>query len=112
MANTDLERDRIERERRMASERQRIDMREGTRDRGAYLVTARETRRSFVTTEFWLSLAMAVALIVVAYADEGGGLEVPLAFALASGVIGLYAISRGLAKAGSRDPQVKHIDLD
>jgi hypothetical protein len=73
------------------------------------LLTATETRRSFTTTELWLALAMAVVLIVVGYADDDG-LGVNLAWALASGVVGLYILSRGIAKAGSSDPQVRDLD--
>jgi len=106
MANTDLERDSTRTER----ERQRLDMREGRNDNRMRIWTATETRRSFLTTEFWLSLAMAVALIIAGYADDD--FSVDHGWALGAGVIAAYALSRGFAKAGSRDPQIKSVNLD
>ena len=70
---------------------------------------ATETRRSFMTSEFWLTIVAAVAMIVVGYADDNG-LGVNRAWALTAGVIGLYILSRGIAKAGSTDPQVRDLD--
>jgi hypothetical protein len=75
----------------------------------AKVLTSTETRRSFMTTEFWIALAMAAALVIVGYADDDG-LGVSRAWELAAGVIGIYILSRGIAKAGSRDPQVRDLD--
>jgi hypothetical protein len=68
-----------------------------------------ETRRSFMTSEFWLTIVAAVVMIVVGYADDNG-LGVNRAWALTAGVIGLYILSRGIAKAGSSDPQIRDLD--
>ena len=54
-----------------------------------------------MTSEFWLALVMAIALVVDVYADDDG-LAVDQAWALAAGVISFYLLSRGIAKAGSR----------
>jgi hypothetical protein len=70
---------------------------------------ATETRRSFTTSEFWLTIVASVVMIVVGYADDNG-LGVNRAWALTAGVIGLYILSRGIAKAGSSDPQVRDLD--
>ncbi len=73
------------------------------------LLTSTEARRSFVTSEFWLALIMSVALVVAGYADEDG-LATDQGWALAAGVIAFYLLSRGIAKAGSREPQIRDFD--
>jgi hypothetical protein len=70
-----------------------------------------ETKHAFKTTEFWIYLVILVGLLIaglVADADEGsttdgfGANQVWLyAVILTVG----YLVSRGLAKAGSRDPE-------
>jgi hypothetical protein len=100
MADVDVERARTRHDGRRTDE--------GTSMR-AKIVTSTEARWSLLTTEFWLSLAMAVALIVAGYADDDG-LATDQGWALAAGVIALYSISRGLAKAGSRDPEIRDLD--
>ena len=54
-----------------------------------------------MTTEFWLCLITAVVVIVAGYVSDA--FNVDTAWALGAGVIAAYAISRGLAKAGSRE---------
>lgn len=49
----------------------------------------------YLTTEFWLTLAVIVAALVLTLADKIGG-EVGLGAITAAG--GLYSVSRGLAK--------------
>src|SRR4029077_11657282 len=78
-------------------------------DRRAKILTTTETRRSLMTSEVWLTIVAAVAMIVVGYADDNG-LGVNRAWALTAGVIGLYILSRGIAKAGSSDPRVRDLD--
>ena len=73
------------------------------------LLTTTETRRSFMTSEFWLTVVASVAMIVVGYADDNG-LGANRAWALTAGVIGLYILSRGIAKAGSSDTEVRDLD--
>ena len=54
-----------------------------------------------MTTEFWLSIIMAVTVIVAGYVSDA--FDVDLAWALGTGIIAAYALSRGFAKAGSRE---------
>lgn len=65
--------------------------------------TFTETRPGFMTTEFWLALAAIVAILIATYvvdadlgADEG--------WRYASWVAAAYILSRGLAKAATREP--------
>ena len=60
-----------------------------------------EARPGIMTTEFWLALAMAAAVIIAGYVSDA--LAVDTAWALGAGVIAAYVVSRGLAKAGSRE---------
>src|SRR5689334_19493372 len=69
-----------------------------------------ETRRAFTTTEFWLAIAMAAAVIIAAYKNDGVNLGIDQAWALGSGVIAFYVLSRGIAKAGSSDPEIRDFD--
>ncbi|MEA2331259.1 MAG: hypothetical protein QOH58_1397 [Thermoleophilaceae bacterium] len=70
---------------------------------------ATETKQAFKTTEFWAMVALVVAILIAGNAiesEEGG----PDIFAadkvwLYITILGsAYMISRGLAKAGSREP--------
>ena len=99
MANTNLE-----------TSRQRTpSSTNGADSRRPRLLTATETRRSFTTSEFWLTLVAAITLVVVGYANDDG-LGIDRAWVLAAGIVGLYILSRGIAKAGSGDPQVRDLD--
>ena len=69
--------------------------------RRSFATGTTEARPGIMTTEFWLSLAMAVVVIVAGYVSDA--FSVDTAWALGVGVIAAYAISRGLAKAGSRE---------
>lgn len=79
--------------------------------RGMVVFTATEARRSFLTTEFWLSLAMTTAVIVAGYVEDFD-LSPQVAWALGVGMMAIYVLSRGLAKAGSHDPTMKQVDED
>lgn len=69
-----------------------------------------ETKVSFKTTEFFAYLATALAIIVTALVVDGDG-NAPDPFNAEQALRYLtfltigYMISRGLAKAGSREPQ-------
>jgi hypothetical protein len=73
------------------------------------MVTTTETRNAFLTTEFWLALIAAAAVIAAGYWDEGK-LLVSQGWALGCGIIAFYVLSRGIAKAGSHDPKIKELD--
>jgi len=72
---------------------------------------ATETKAAFKTTEFWAMVAVIVAILISAALIKGGdtgkGTDEFIArqaWLYVSIVTGAYLLSRGLAKAGSRDP--------
>lgn len=79
--------------------------------RGMLVFTATEARRSFLTTEFWLSVAMTAAVIICGYIQMFD-LSQQVAWALGAGLIAVYVLSRGLAKAGSHEPTMRQVDED
>ncbi len=80
----------------------RTDNRQSARrERGGFVTGSTEARPGFMTTEFWLSIIMAVTVIVAGYVSDA--FDVDLAWALGTGIIAAYALSRGFAKAGSRE---------
>ena len=85
--------------------------REGRRD-DAVFVTRTEARRAFTTTEFWIAIAMAAAVIIAAYVNDGNDIGLDQAWALGAGVIAFYVLSRGVAKAGSSDPEIRNVKFD
>jgi hypothetical protein len=87
----------------------------GTVDRVRRLAT--ETKQAFKTTEFWAMVGVIVAILVSAAAikggDSSGGTDefvAKEAWLYVAIVAGAYMISRGLAKAGSRDPYTEDRD--
>jgi hypothetical protein len=60
-----------------------------------------EARPGIITSEFWLTLIAAAAAIVFGYVSDGLG--VGNGWALGAGIVAAYVVSRGLAKAGSRE---------
>ena len=72
---------------------------------------ATETKQAFKTSEFWMSLGVIVMILVSALlikgGDSGNGTDEFIArqaWLYVAIVTGAYAIGRGLAKAGSREP--------
>ncbi|HLM30216.1 MAG TPA: hypothetical protein VK326_00975 [Solirubrobacterales bacterium] len=69
-----------------------------------------ETKASFKTSEFWLTLAVIAGILVSAAAIKGGDTTGTDEFIARNAwlyvaiVTGAYAIGRGLAKAGSSEP--------
>jgi hypothetical protein len=70
-----------------------------------------ETKHSFKTTEFWSMVAVIAGILLASYVvgdDDGGrgGDAFPAvrAWLYVAIVASAYMVSRGLAKAGSRDP--------
>jgi hypothetical protein len=72
----------------------------GSRRRG-FVAGSTEARPGIMTTEFWLSLIMTATVIVAGYVSDA--FNVDTAWALGAGIIAAYALSRGFAKAGSRE---------
>ncbi|HYH49438.1 MAG TPA: hypothetical protein VEG38_07805 [Acidimicrobiia bacterium] len=60
-----------------------------------------ETRRSFATTEFWLTLASVAGILAAAYNDNA--FDIDHGWTLATAIVIGYMVSRGIAKAGSRE---------
>lgn len=75
------------------------------------MITRTEARRAFMTTEFWLAIAMAAAVIIAAYINDSAQIGLNQAWAIGAGVIAFYVLSRGIAKSGSSDPEVRDIDF-
>jgi hypothetical protein len=65
---------------------------------------ARETKPSFMTSEFWLTLAGVAALIIAYNVVDNSTLDLWRTCLLATMLGMSYVISRGFAKSGSRDP--------
>ena len=66
-----------------------------------FVAGSTEARPGIMTTEFWLSLIGAVVVIVAGYVSDA--FDVDVAWALGIGLLAAYALSRGFAKAGSRE---------
>lgn len=63
----------------------------------------KETRRAFQTTEFFVMLAAIAGVLVMGYANESDTLDMERIWTLVAIIASAYMISRGIAKAGSRD---------
>jgi hypothetical protein len=105
MANAEV--GRSERERSMERDRN-YDGNRNRDDGELKMITSTETRRSLVTSEFWLTLLAAVVIVIAGYWDDAN-LRVSLAWSLAAGILAAYILSRGIAKAGSKDPDIRTI---
>ncbi|HET9444370.1 MAG TPA: hypothetical protein VFO65_13655 [Acidimicrobiales bacterium] len=71
-----------------------------------------ETRRAFKTSEFWVFVAAAAAVLVTTYTDNDDTLTEWRGWLLFCAVAVAYIVSRGIAKAGSTDPRIERIELD
>ena len=69
---------------------------------GAHRVM-RETKPSFMTTEFWAMLAGIAALIVLYNVTDNPDLTLWRTCLLATVIAAAYIVSRGWAKSGSHD---------
>jgi hypothetical protein len=70
-----------------------------------------EARPGIITSEFWLTLLAAAAVITFGYISDGLGVD--NGWALGAGIVAAYVVSRGFAKAGSREgPFVAYLDDD
>lgn len=90
------------------------DLRNDPRSTGATRVeserptrTVKETRRSFQTTEFFAMIGAIAAVIIVGYAGNDS-LDAARIWTLVTVLASAYMISRGLAKAGSRDANERY----
>src|SRR3954452_1841294 len=91
---------------------------DSVRHQGVVRRLATETKQAFKTTEFWAMVGVIVAILVSAAAIKGGdsgGTDEFIArqaWLYVSIVAGAYLISRGLAKAGSREPYAEDRESD
>jgi len=69
--------------------------------RSALFAGATEARPGILTTEYWISVLAAATVVIAGYVSDA--MSVDLAWALFAGIIAAYALSRGLAKCGSRE---------
>jgi hypothetical protein len=77
---------------------------------------ATETKNATKTTEFWLSLATIVGILVSAMlikgGDSSGGTDEFIArqaWLYVAIVVAAYSVGRGLAKSGSREPYTEDV---
>jgi hypothetical protein len=68
----------------------------------------RETKPSFMTTEFWAMIIGVVAVVVIYNAAADTSLNLWRASVLATALAIGYMVSRGWAKSGTRDRGVDH----
>ena len=66
---------------------------------------SRETKPSFMTTEFWAMLAGIAALVIVYNVADNPSLDLWRTCLLATIIATAYIVSRGFAKSGSEDMQ-------
>jgi di/tricarboxylate transporter len=69
--------------------------------RGVSRTTRRETKPSFLTTEFYAMIGVIAAILVAAATADN--FDAPRAWTLVAAVAVGYMLSRGLAKSGTTD---------
>lgn len=70
-----------------------------------------ETKAGYKTTEFILALVFVIAVVVAAYVSGEDSVSRDDGWRYAAIVLTGYLVSRGLAKAGTREPYTEDIDL-
>ena len=60
-----------------------------------------EARPGLMTTEYWLAILSSATVVIAGYVSDA--LPERVAWALFAGIVAAYLLSRGLAKAGSRE---------
>ncbi len=75
--------------------------------RPSFVAGDSEARPGLMTTEFWLTILVAIAVVVISYVDDSYSVE--LGWKLGVGVVAAYVISRGIAKAGSSERYVAQL---
>jgi hypothetical protein len=66
-----------------------------------FFMGATEARPGILTTEFWLTILAAATVVIAAYVSDT--FDNDLGWAVFGGLIAAYVLSRGIAKAGSRE---------
>jgi multidrug efflux pump subunit AcrB len=72
-----------------------------TRRRGMLFAGETEARPGIMTSEFLLTLLAAAVVVIAGYVSDTFSED--LAWALFAGIIAAYVLSRGIAKAGSKE---------
>jgi hypothetical protein len=80
---------------------QRAATQERAAGRRGFVAGSTEARPGIMTTEFWLTVFSAATVVIAAYVSEV--FSINTAWQLFAGLIAAYVVSRGLAKAGSRE---------
>ena len=82
--------------------RERLSAERRTRDgRSGLFAGETEARPGIMTTEFWLTLLAATTVVIAGYVSDTFSND--LAWALFAGIVAAYVVSRGIAKAGSKE---------
>ena len=63
-----------------------------------------ETKSFFRTSEFWVALLIGIAVLLAAYSSTNDSISREDGWRFATAISIGYMVSRGLAKAGSREP--------
>ena len=63
-----------------------------------------ETKSFFRTSEFWFAMLGVAAILLAAYSDGGDSISREDGWRFATALGAGYVVSRGLAKAGSKEP--------
>jgi hypothetical protein len=85
-------------------------VRTGTAPGGVVARLTTETKQAFKTTEFWAMVGIVASILIASWiVDDGGGgdgdaFPAVRAWLYVAIVASAYIVSRGLAKAGSREP--------
>jgi hypothetical protein len=81
---------------------QRAEQQDTRGRRGGMLFSAEtEARPGIMTTEYWLTLLAAATVVIAGYVSDMFNENV--AWALFAGIVAAYVLSRGIAKAGSKE---------
>ena len=88
---------------RTTGDRGQRDLQRETRGgrRGMLFSVETEARPGIMTTEFWLTLLAAATVVIAGYWSDLFAEN--LAWALFAGIVAAYILSRGIAKAGSKE---------
>jgi hypothetical protein len=73
----------------------------GRAQKRGFFIGATEARPGIMTTEFWLTILAAATVVIAAYVSDT--FDNDLGWAVFGGLIAAYVLSRGIAKAGSRE---------
>jgi hypothetical protein len=97
----------------MATNRIDLDTGVGNRraDSNGQRRTFTETKAGSKTTEFMLTIAAIVAILIAVYVGDAD-LDATDGWRYASWVAAAYIVSRGLAKLGTREPYAERFDKD